>query len=117
MNFSLGHKNTSALTQQLPLYRAEQANRYLLFRVVVDAKSSLTKVRKDISSGQRARFVAPFEKRVVHHDWIQLHVLNDTRITGTATYTRKKIYRADRGTYTDSALREIYDAYKAARSA
>ena len=90
VNFSLGHKNTTALTQQLLHYSAKQANRHLLFCVQVDAKSSLTKVRKNISSSQRARFVAPFEKSVVHHDWIQLHVLNGTRITVRATYTRKR---------------------------
>ena len=32
--------------------------------------------------------MAPFEKSVVH--WIQLHVLNDPRITGRAMYTRER---------------------------
>ena len=45
---------------------------------------------------------------IVRHDCTQLHVLSDTR---------RKTYRVDRGTYIDSALREIYDVYKAARSA
>ena len=90
MIFSLGHKNTSASTRRLPVYSAKQASRFVLFRVQVDAKSSLAKVRKNISSGQRARFVAPFEKNVVRHDWTQLHVLDDTRITGSETYTREK---------------------------
>ena len=110
--FSLGHKITTALTQQLPLYSAEQANRHLLFHVPVDAKSSLTKVRKDISSVQRARFVSPFEKSVVHHDWIQRHT--DHRESNLHT---KKVYRVDRGAYIDSPLRALHDAYKAARSA
>ena len=38
MSFSLGHKNTTALTQQLLLYSAKQANRHLLFRVQVCAR-------------------------------------------------------------------------------
>ena len=53
---------------------------------------------------------------VAHHDWIQLQVLNDTRTTGSSLHT-KGIHRVDRGTYIDSALREIYGVYKAARSA
>ena len=117
MNFSLGHKNTAASTQQLLLYSAKQANRHLLFRVQVDAKSSRTRLRKNISSGQRARFAAPFEKSAAHHDWIQLHVLNDTRTTGRATYTRKRFVASIVELYIDSALREIHDAWKAACSA
>ena len=90
VNFSFGHKNTTASTQQLPLYSAKLPNRHLWFRFQVDAKGFLTRVRKNISSDQRARFVAPFEKSAAHYDWIQLHALNDTRTTGRATYTRKR---------------------------
>ena len=87
---SPGHEDTTALTQQLPLYSAKRASRHLLFRVQVDAMSSVTKVLKNISSCQRARFVAPFDQSVARHDWTQLHVFNDTRITGRATYTRER---------------------------
>ena len=88
--FSCDTKNTTASTRQLPLYSAKQASRHLLFPAQVDAKSSLTRVRKNIPSGQRARFVAPFEKSVERHDWTQLYVLNDIRITGRATHTRER---------------------------
>ena len=47
VNFSLRHKNTTALTQQLLLYRAKQANRHLLFRVQADAKSFLSRGSKE----------------------------------------------------------------------
>ena len=88
LSWTQKHYRTDATTSTL--------QRNMLFRVQVDAKSFLPRVRKNISSGQRD---ALFEKSVVQHHWIQLHVLNDTRITGRATYTR----------------REIHDAYKAAR--
>ena len=46
----------------------------------MDAKSSLTRVRKNISSGQRAGFVAPVETSVARH----------ARITRRATYTGER---------------------------
>ena len=60
VNFSLGHKITITLTRRLRLYSAKQTSRPLLFRVLVDAKSSLAKYGKSNSSDQRARFVTPF---------------------------------------------------------
>ena len=98
-------------------FRAKQANQHLLFRVPVNAKTSLTRVPKNISSGQRARFVAPFETtgRTPRLD----STLSSQRHTDhrESSLHTKGIYRVDRGTYIDSALREIYDAYKAVRSA
>ena len=98
MNFSLGHKITITLTRRLRLHSAKQTSRHLLFRVQVDAKSSLSKCRKSNSSDQRARFVTPFEKSAAHH-------------------AHEKIYRVDRRTYVGLALSKIHDAYKAVSSA
>ena len=83
----------------------------------MNAKSSLTRVPKNISSGQRARFVAPFERSG------RTPRLDSTSSSQRRTDHRERslhtkgIYRVDRGTYIDSALREIYGAYKVARSA
>ena len=44
-----------------------------------DTNGSLTKIRNCTSSDQSARFVAQFEESVVRRDWIQGHVLHDTR--------------------------------------
>ena len=46
-------------------------------------------VSRTFRQHQRARFVA-FEKSAAHHDWVQLHVLNDTWTTGRATYKRER---------------------------
>ena len=70
----------------------------------MDAKSSL-KIRGTVQKERRMPRLDPTScsQRHTDHRESNLHT--------------RKIYRVDRGTYIDSALREIYDAYKAARSA
>ena len=68
---------------------------HLLVRVQVDVKSFLTKVRTRI----RSRSAVPFERKIVI-DKTQLHLI-DARTTG-------------RGTYPDSAAREIFNALERA---
>ena len=107
MNFFLGHTHYS-IDATSSLYSAKQANRHWLFRVQVNAKSSLVKVRKNISPDQRARFVAPFKKE-----------RRTPRLDSTVCHQRhtRKTYGVDRGACVASVPREIYNVHKAIRSA
>ena len=116
VNFSFGHKNTIASTQQLLYYSAKQAHPHPLLCVRVSAKSYLARVRKNISSRQRARFVGPFEK-MPHTSRLDSTTGSKTRADpGENSLHSNGLQCADHGTYSDSVLREIYDAFKSARS-
>ena len=55
------------------------------------------------------------QKGAVRHDWMKIHVVDDARFTGRTTYTREG--HIDRRTCVGPGPSNIYDAYKAARSA
>ena len=82
--------------------------------------SYLARVRKNTSSRQQARFVQPFEKCVIHHDWIQSQAQKHARIPRKTVCIRQLyIYvyiMLVTKTYIDSVLCEIYDPYEAAHS-
>ena len=90
----------------------------LLARAQLDEKSFLTKVRKLISSGLRARSVVPFERNnVIRHDKDPAtcsHRHMDHRESNAHT---RKTYCVDCGNYIDSVPREIFNALEATRSA
>ena len=110
MNFSLGHKNTIASTQQFLFYSEKTGTQTFAALRPSECEELSGKGSKRIFRRDNgARFVEPFEKCVIHHHWIQSQAQKHARIP-------ERIFCADHGTYIDSVLREIYDAYEAARS-
>ena len=115
-SLSLGHKDSAALTQQLPHHSSKRASRHMLFRVQADAK--LAEVRKCISSGSRARSCDTVRKDERHPQRQDpatcSHRHTDHRESNAHT---RKTYCVDCGTYINSVPREIFNAIEATRSA
>ena len=116
MNFSLGHKNTIASTQQILFYSAKTGTQTFVALRPSECEEFSRKGSKRIFRRDNGQDSWNRSKSASYITTGFKARLRNTHGSQGKQSTYERDFCADHGTYIDSVLREIYDAYGAARS-